>query len=230
MSGTKELKMIWKMALDGSLVATWRESRRHSKPSRSGDGPRGQGVRVKKLCLILLALLLIPTPATPQRYGRPYTPVGLPTLLLEVSVGRKTHYFSQYDLRRMPRSVATETEPTTKQTHIYEGVALDQLVAIATLTSTGETIQIESGSHQTQTLSGNDLATETNLIVVDTVDGKPLSLYRPYCFVAIFRDKAPLIASDVRSIKIGTRNSPENKSWKGAYAARIRVPVGAVGS
>ena len=131
-------------------------------------------------------------------------------MLLEVSVGRKTHYFSQYDLRRMPRSVATETEPTTKQTHIYEGVALDQLVAIATLTSTGETIQIESGSHQTQTLSGNDLATETNLIVVDTVDGKPLSLYRPYCFVATFRDKAPLIASDVRSIKIGTRNLPSS--------------------
>jgi hypothetical protein len=210
MPGTNELKMIWKKGLDGRLVAIWHECHKHSSASGFGVGHARRGLRAKKASLILLALLLIPNPAMPQRYGRPYTPVGLPTLLLDVSVQRKTKNFSQYDLRKMPRSVVTETDPTTKQTHVYEGVALEQLVAIAPLNSTGETILIESGSHQTRTLSGNDLGAETNLIVVDTVDGKPLSLHAPYCFVATFRDRAPLMASDVRSIKIGTRNLPSS--------------------
>ena len=141
--------------------------------------------------------------ATAQRYGRPYSLVETsPRLLLQVSVQKKSYYFRDSDLRKMPRSVVTETDSTTKQTHVYEGVAFEQLVAITALNSGGETLEIEFGSHQTQTISGNDLETRTKLIVVDTVDGKPISGYVPYDFVAEFRGEPTLTIINVRSINV----------------------------
>ena len=102
----------------------------------------------------------------------------------------------------MPRSVVTETNPTTSQTHVYEGVALDQLVVITTPNPGSETVEIEFGSHQTQTISGNDLEAREKLIVVDTVDGRPISRYAPYDVVAEFQGKPALTLIDVRSINV----------------------------
>lgn len=102
----------------------------------------------------------------------------------------------------MPRSVVTETDPTTSQTHVYEGVALDQLVPITTLNPGSETVEVEFGSHQAQTFSGNDLETRTKLIVVDTVDGRPISPYAPYGVVAEFHGTPALTLIDVRSISV----------------------------
>lgn len=150
----------------------------------------------------MLWLLCLPAAAWPQRYGRPYSLAAIPQLLLQINVQKKAHYFSVYDLRKMPRSVVTETDPTTKQTHVYEGVALDQLGSIGALGSGGGALKIEFGSHQTQTISGRDLETGTKLIVVDKVDGKPISPYAPYDFVAELRGKPALTLTDVQSITI----------------------------
>lgn len=156
---------------------------------------------VKRIPLVLLLLLFVPTAAMPQRYGRPYGLATIPQLLLQVSVQKKSHYFSVYDLRKMPRSVVTETDPTTNQTHVYEGVALE---TITTLSSQGESIEIEYGSHQTMTISGSDLDIQTKSIVVDSIDGKPLPAYSPYDFVVKLRGKPALTITGVHRVAVKT--------------------------
>ena len=157
---------------------------------------------VKRSSSVLLLLLFIPAAAMPQKYGRPYSLPAIPELLLEVSVQKKTHYLSLYDLRKMPRSVVTATDPTTDQPHLYEGVALEKVVPIATLGSEGASIEIKYGSHQTLTISASDLEPRTESIVADTVDGKALSAYAPYDFVAKLRGKPALTIVGVRSIRV----------------------------
>jgi len=102
----------------------------------------------------------------------------------------------------MPRTVVTGTDPTTNQTHVYEGVALEQLMAVTTLSSGGETVEIEVGSHKTQTIYRNDLESGTRLIVVDTVDGKPIPRYAPYDLVTEVSGKPTLTIINVRCIRI----------------------------
>lgn len=155
-----------------------------------------------KQILVLLLLLLIPTVAMSQRYGRPYSLVGpSPRLFLEVSVGNKNEYLRDSALRKMPHSNVTETNPTTNQTHVYEGVALDHLVP-KDFTSAGEIVEIEYGSHQKQIISANDLGTRTKLIIVDTVDGEPICRYAPYDFVAEFRGKPTLTIIGVYRVSV----------------------------
>lgn len=172
--------------------------RKHVGASTAELNSRSLGM--KRISLVLLLLLFIPTAAMPQRYGRPYSLAAIPQLLLQVSVQKKTHYFSVYDLRKMPRSVLTETDPTTNQTHVYEGVALDRLVPTTRLNSAAETVEIEYGSHQTVTISGNDLDTRNKSIVVDTIDGKALPGYSPYDFVAKFTGKPAQIMTGVHRV------------------------------
>lgn len=199
MERVKELRMTWKKDLDGSLAAIWHEVPRQLDRRRTG---------VKRPSLLILLLLFIPNAAMPQRYGRPYGLAEIPQLLLRVSVQKKTHYFSVYDLQKMPRSVVTETNLRTKQTHVYEGVDLGQLVAITTLNSGSETVEIEFGSHQTQTIPGIDLDTRTTLIVADTVDGKPISQNVPYDLVTVFHGRPTLVLNNVRSISVKHVSSP----------------------
>ena len=149
---------------------------------------------MSKQCLVMLLLLLTPTAAMPQRYGRPYNLAENPQILLQIRIANKSRYFRAPDLRRMPRSVVTQTDSTTK--HVYEGVALDQLVPSAALASEAS-IEIEFGSHKTLTLSGIDLDAARKLIVIDTVDGKPLSGHVPFYLLAKSSDK-PL--TDVQCI------------------------------
>lgn len=174
---------------------------KHVGTSTSELTARSRGM--KRIPLALL-LLFFPSAATPQRYGRPYTLASIPQLLLQVSAQKKTHYFSVYELRKMPRSVVTETDPTTNQTHVYEGVALGKLVPTAGLPSAGEIVEIEYGSHQRQTIPGTALDTLTELIVVDTVDGKPLTADAPYSLIAKFPLKPALRISGVHCVAVKT--------------------------
>jgi hypothetical protein len=142
---------------------------------------------MSKQAFVMLLLLLTPTAAMPQRYGRPYSLAENPQILLQIRIANKSRYFRAPHLRRMPRSVVTQTDSTTK--HVYEGVALDQLVPSAALASEGASIEIEFGSHKTLTLSGIDLDAARKLIVIDTVDGKPLSGHVPFYLLAKSSDK-----------------------------------------
>ena len=169
-----------------------------------GNTPRlnRRRLAMKRVSLTLLLLFSVPTAVMPQRYGRPYNLAAIPQLLLQVSVQKKTHYFSVYELRKMPRSVVAETDPTTNQTHVYEGVALETVASLATPSWERQSIEIEYGAHQTLTISGKDLDTQTKSIVVDTIDGRPLSGYAPYDLVAKFRGKPALTIFNVRSIRV----------------------------
>lgn len=144
---------------------------------------------MRKQCLAILLLLITPTGTMPQRYGRPYSLAEDPQTLLQVRVANKSRYFRASDLRRMHRSVVTQTDSTTKASHVYEGVALEQLVPGADLASQAASVEIEFGSHKTLILSGIDLGGGKKLIVVDTVDGKPLSGHIPFYFLAKSGDK-----------------------------------------
>ena len=157
---------------------------------------------MRKYSLFLALSLFIPAAAMSQRYGRPYTLAERSELLLQVSVQKKTHYFGGFDLRKMPRSVVTETDPATHARHVYEGVALDQLVSATAPGSQGGSVEVEFGSHQSLTISENDLDPGTKPIVADTLDGKPLTGYAPHSFVAKLRGKPPLTINDVRRITV----------------------------
>jgi len=102
----------------------------------------------------------------------------------------------------MQRSAVTITDPTTNTPHVYEGVALEQLVAGTGLASAIGSIEIEFGSHQTLMISGSDLDPQTKLIVIDTVDGKLLSGRAPYYVVEKCRGKPPQTITDVQCITV----------------------------
>lgn len=154
--------------------------------------------------LVLLLLLLTPAAAAPQRYGRPYSLAEAPTLLLEVQVQNKSHYFRPADLRKMQRAIVTQTDPTTKASHVYEGVALEQLVPGMSLASASERIEIEFGSHQTAVISGIDLDLQVKPMIVDKVDGNLLSGHAPYCLIVKSQGKAVERLADVQRVVVKT--------------------------
>ena len=138
----------------------------------------------------------------PQRYGRPYTLTENPQLLLQIKAQNQVRYFHPYDLRKMQRTVVNLTDPKTKASHVYEGVALDQLVPLKAFASEGESIEIQFGSHQITRIAGVDLESQTKLVVIDTIDGKQLSGYAPYYVVVKFRGKHPEAIAAVQCITI----------------------------
>jgi hypothetical protein len=153
-------------------------------------------------CLAFFLLLLTPTALLCQRYGRPYTLAESSQLLLQVKVQNESRYFRVSDLRKMRRVSVTLLDPATRTSHVYEGVSLEQLAPGSALASRAGIIEIQFGLHQTMILSGSDLDPQTKLIVVDTVDGKPLTGHAPYCFVEEGSRKPPQKIVDVECITI----------------------------
>jgi len=153
-------------------------------------------------CLALLLLFFAPAVTMAQRYGRPYSLAENPQVLLEVKVQKQHHYFRAADLRKMSRSSVTLIDPATHISHVYEGVALDQLLPITARSLQGESIDVAFGSHQTVTLADTDLDPQSQLLVVDTVDGKPLIGHIPYYLVARLRGKPQQTITDVQCITI----------------------------
>jgi hypothetical protein len=152
--------------------------------------------------LVLLLLLLTATSAVPQRYGRPYSLAEAPTLLLEVRVQNKSHYFRTADLQKMQRTTVTQIDPATKAKHVYEGVTLEQLIPGTNLASPEQRIEIEFGSHQTASISATDLDLQVRPTIADKVDGNLLSGHVPYCFVVKSRGKAAETIAGVQRIVI----------------------------
>ena len=174
---------------------------RPKRERRCTAEPSWRRTAVKTRSLVMLLLLFVPTAAMAQRYGRPYSLTERPSFFLQITVEKKSHYLHAADLRKMRRSIVTQIDPATKASHVYEGVALEELVPSGIL-SGDESIEIEFGSHQTRIISGRDLNTSTKLIVADTVDGKTPSGDAPYDFV-VQSDDQPLVAiSDVQRITL----------------------------
>jgi hypothetical protein len=155
---------------------------------------------MNKPFLVLLLLLIMPAAAAPQRYGRPFSLAEAPTLLLEVRVQNRSHYFRPADLRKLQRCVVTQNDPATKTSHVYEGVALEQLLPGTNFALQGQRIEIEFGSHQTAIISGTDLDLRTKPMIVDKVDGNFLSGHTPYYFLAKSQGKAVEALADVQRV------------------------------
>jgi hypothetical protein len=155
-------------------------------------------------CLIPLLFfsLLLPPASMAQRYGRPYSMAESPQILLLVKAEKNHHYFRPADLRKMQRTVVTEVDAVTNAPHTYEGVALEQLLPSAALSSPGEVIEVEYGSHQTIVIPANNLDNQTKVIIADTVDGKQLTGDAPYCFVIKSRYKPFQKLSEVETITV----------------------------
>jgi|SRR5580692_3188357 hypothetical protein len=152
-------------------------------------------------CLLFL-LLLAPAISAPQRYGRPYTLAENPQYFLQIQIQNQSRYFRLSDLRRMQRTPVTLTDPVTNTSHVYEGVALERLISAKAFALEGERIEIQYGSHQTITISGMDLDSQTKPMVIDTVDGKQLSGNAPYFVVIKLRGKPSKTIADVQCITI----------------------------
>jgi hypothetical protein len=153
-------------------------------------------------CLAAVVLLLAPVAAMSQRYGRPYSLADNPQLILEVKVENEHRYFKLSDLRKMQRSTVTIADPVTGTSHVLEGVALERLVPNAAWNAPGESIEIEFGADKTLTIAAKDLDPQTKLIVVDTVDGKPLSGTAPYYLVTKPRSRPEQAIAHVRCITL----------------------------
>ena len=153
-------------------------------------------------CLAAVVLLVAPVVAMSQRYGRPYSLADNPQLILEVRVEKEHRYFRLTDLRKMQRSFVTVADPATGTSHVFEGVALERLVPSAAWSAPGESIEIQCGADKTLTIAANDLDPQTKLIVVDTVDGKPLSGAAPYYLVTKPRSRPEQAIAHVRCITL----------------------------
>jgi hypothetical protein len=154
-------------------------------------------------CLALI-LFIAPAVTMAQRYGRPYSLAENPQVLLEVKVQKQHHYFRAAELRKMPHSSVTLVDPATHTSHIYKGVALDQLVPTTVRGLQGKRVDVAFGSHQTVTLDP-----QSQLLVVDTVDGKQLSEHIPYYLVARSPGKLQQTIPDVLCITIRSTESPD---------------------
>lgn len=152
--------------------------------------------------LAALVLLAAPIAAMSQRYGRPYSLAENPQLILEIRIEKEHRYFSTSDLRKMQRSAVTLTDPNTHTSHIYEGVALEQLVPSAVLASPGESLEILFGVEKTLTVAEIALDPQTKLIIVDTVDGKQLTGAAPYYLFTKSLSKPQQAIAHVRCITL----------------------------
>jgi hypothetical protein len=75
-----------------------------------------------RYCFAVVLLLFALLRSHAQRYGRPdgaqnYGRVENQQLLLQVSTGKKKHYFRTSDLKKMSRVHVTATDPNTKVVH-----------------------------------------------------------------------------------------------------------------
>jgi hypothetical protein len=97
----------------------------------------------------------------------------------------------------------TQTDPTTKVAHVYEGVGLEQLIPTLSSASEGEGIQIEFGSrHAVMTVLMRELDSQVKPIVVDKIDGKELSGRTPFSLLVKPRGKPVERISDINCIAV----------------------------
>ncbi len=160
-----------------------------------------------RYCSTLIVLFFCALVASAQRHGRAdaiqnYMGPKSPQLLLQVKVQGKRLYFRPAELRKMQRSVATFTDAATGTTHTYEGVNFESLIPNMGSRSESENIEVSFGSHQTMTILGADLDPSSKPMVVDTVDGKQITGYVPYYFIAKTRRDSAVPIKNVKLLSV----------------------------
>jgi hypothetical protein len=103
--------------------------------------------------------------------------------LLQIINKGSRHYFCTSDLRKMPRSVIVLKDTTIGISHNYEGVALEYLLSGAGVRLGSETIEVSYDHHQKMTMLDSTIASNSQILVADTIDGKRLTGYVPYSLI-----------------------------------------------
>jgi hypothetical protein len=157
--------------------------------------------------IALLLFLFVPLELVAQRYGRPdsaqnYGRVKNPHLFLQVKVQKKRSYFGSSDLKKMKRVRVTFVDPVTGASHLYEGVPLSTFLPQGILDTASAVIEVSLDSHRSVTIPSVDLDPSVEPIVVDTVDGKKLTGYVPYYFLAKKQQENAELNKDVKLITI----------------------------
>lgn len=90
------------------------------------------------------------------------------------------------DLKKMKRVRVTLVDPVTGASHllVYGGVPLSTFLPEGILDTASAVIEVSLDSHHSVTIPNVDLDPSVEPIVVDTVDGKTLTGYIPYYFLA----------------------------------------------
>jgi starvation-inducible outer membrane lipoprotein len=102
----------------------------------------------------------------------------------------------------MQRTAVTLPDPATGTMHAYEGVNFETLIPNTASRSGLEIVEVSFGSHQTLTILSADLDPATKPMVVDTVDGKRIAAYVPFCVIAKTRQNSATLMKDVNLINV----------------------------
>jgi hypothetical protein len=157
---------------------------------------------------VLTFLLLISPAVFAQRGGRPEAlQIYLgqnrnPRLLLQVKYEKTRLYFRFSDLQKKMRSTVTLIDPATGQSHMYEGVRIENLAPGGVLNRESGSLEISTEHKKKVTIRCSDVDFKTPPIVADTVDGKKLTGYVPYYFVAQAREGVEAALRNVKMIEV----------------------------
>jgi hypothetical protein len=83
----------------------------------------------------------------------------------------------------MLRTEIVLEDAMTRIAHKYEGVKLEYLFSGAGLRFGSETIEVSYGHHQKMTILDSAIASDSQTLVADTIDGKRLTGYVPYFLI-----------------------------------------------
>ena len=102
----------------------------------------------------------------------------------------------------MKRVRVTLVDPATGASHLYGGVPLSTFLPQGILDTASAVIEVSLDSHHSVTIPNVDLDPSAEPIVVDTVDGKTLTGYVPYYFLAKRQQENAALNKDVKLITI----------------------------
>ena len=158
------------------------------------------------------------------REGLPNPPLTPPELVLDFGANQEPMRFTVARLERMTRSTVTVTDHTAKRTRTFEGVDVSWLV-LATHQSRGDrdqvtvqtlrgeggvsregsqlgALEISFGFFHKKKIPGRELGANSKVIILDTVDGKTLPGYDPFCFVIKMGHGRSLLFRHVRRLSV----------------------------
>jgi hypothetical protein len=165
---------------------------------------------MRKFRLEAAVMLIILTSgyAFAQRHGRAdsvqnYSPKPPnPILNIHYQAAGTWSYIRLSDLLKMKRAIVCIPDPKTNQKNTYEGVRMNQLVS--DLSKYRIEIFQDIGAFRKNKLvvSGTDLDTESNLIVVDTINGEKLGREHPFGVVTNDNRGSTIIVRNLAYIRL----------------------------
>ena len=134
---------------------------------------------------VLMFLILCSLPLFAQRGGRADALQNYlernrsPRLLLQIKYEKKRLYYRFSGLQKKARSTVTLTDPSSGQSHEYEGVSIEELAPAGALNHESGILGASAEHKKKLTILCSDVDFQTTPIVADAIDGKKLTGYAP---------------------------------------------------